>query len=268
VIVPVREYDVFFRDTVLVNRTYEFRDYGYAVDTGIAPNVVAAFVGRPIRAYDVRPLVLAGTARIPGAFEVRHEWLREGRREEFLRERSLRETSRTITPANRIPPPQALGPGERGRLGENPPRAAHGAAALGEFGREQRNSAANEGMNSAVSKASLAVTNEGSSFGRERGDQFGREQRNQPGREGPQFGREQGKQFGREERRNQPGREQAGREQGNQQFNRQPGTVGRGAAPEEQRQGRGPRGNEFGRAPGREFGNQPQGTERRGNLNE
>jgi len=59
VVVPVREYNVFFRDTLIVNRTYEFRNYGYAVNTGIAPNVVGAFVGRPIRTFDVRPVVLA-----------------------------------------------------------------------------------------------------------------------------------------------------------------------------------------------------------------
>jgi hypothetical protein len=61
----------------------------------VAPNVVAAFAGRPIRANDVRPLVLAGTARIPGAVEVRSEWLREGRRGEFFRQASVRESSRT-----------------------------------------------------------------------------------------------------------------------------------------------------------------------------
>jgi hypothetical protein len=47
-VVPVREYDVFFPQTVIVNRTYEFRNYGYAVNPGIAPTVVAAFAGRPV----------------------------------------------------------------------------------------------------------------------------------------------------------------------------------------------------------------------------
>ena len=250
VVVPVREYDVFFRDTVVVNRTVEFRDWGYGVDTGIAPNVVAAFVGRPIRAYDVRPLVLAGTARIPGAVEVRNEWLREGRRGEFFRQASVRESSRTISPMTRVPPPQPLAAGERGRLGENPPRAAHGTAALG-------SQPQNEGRG-AVPGEQPQLGREQGIQGREQGKQFGREQGNQFGREqGKQFGKEPGKQFGREQGKEQPN------------FRQPPNTVGRGATPEEQRQGRAPRGNEFGRAPGREFGNQPpQGTERRGNQNE
>jgi hypothetical protein len=132
VIVPVRETDVFFRQTVVVNRTYDFRNYGYAVDTGIEPNVVAAFVGHTIHAFDVRPVVLAGTARIPGAYEVRGQEMRafrEGRRPDFTHV-ALRETTRTIGPANHVPPPHALAAGEHGRLGENPPLAARGTAAL------------------------------------------------------------------------------------------------------------------------------------------
>jgi Family of unknown function (DUF6600) len=252
VAVPYREYDGFFRDTVIVNRTYEFRNYGYAVDTGIAPGVIAAFVGRPVRTYDVRPLVLAGTARIPGAVEVRHEWLREGRRDEFLRQASLHETSRTITPTNRIPPPQALRPGERGRLGENPPRAAHGTAALERPPQIQ-------GRGATPEEQRQGRQPQGNQFGREQGKQFGREQGNQPGRDQQlkQFGNERGKQFGMEEGKQQPNV-------------RQPqGTIGRGATPEEQRQGRGPRGNELGARGNEQPGaRQPQGPERRGNLNE
>ena len=84
VVVPVREYDVFFPQTVIVNRTYEFRKYGYAVNPGIAPTVVAAFAGRPVHTFEVRPVVLAGMveARIPGAVAVRAQELngRRGRR--------------------------------------------------------------------------------------------------------------------------------------------------------------------------------------------
>ena len=78
VVVPVREYDVFFPQTVIVNRTYEFRNYGYAVNPGIAPTVVAAFAGRPVHTFEVRPVVLAGMveARIPGAVAVRAQELR------------------------------------------------------------------------------------------------------------------------------------------------------------------------------------------------
>jgi len=250
VVVPVRDYDVFFRQTVIVNRAYDFRDYGYAVNTGIEPNVVAAFVGHPIRAFDVRPVVLAGTARIPGAYEVRGQDIRqfrEGRRPEFMRE-ALRETSRTIGPANNVPPPHAMAAGERGRLGENPPLAARGMGVLEHQPQTQGRGAAPQ---------------EQRQFGREQPNQFGREQ-------GNRFGREQGNQFGREQGREQFGRgpgNQFGREESNRPAGPPRGTEGRGPANQEQRPGRSPQGNEFGRQTGREFGRQPgAGAEGRGGI--
>jgi hypothetical protein len=114
------------------NRTVEFRDSRFGVNPGIAPSVIAAAVGHPIRSFDVRPHVLAGTARINGAFEVRGEELGRlrGNREAFRE--SVRESQREFRPAGRVPPPQALGSNERGRLGENPPRAAQrGGTAAG-----------------------------------------------------------------------------------------------------------------------------------------
>ena len=70
VILPIRQYDVFIRQTVIVNRTVVIRDR-LAVNPGIAPNLIAKFSGRPLRTFDVRPVVLAGTAQIPGALQVR-----------------------------------------------------------------------------------------------------------------------------------------------------------------------------------------------------
>jgi hypothetical protein len=243
VIVPVRDYDVFFRQTVIVNRTYDFRSYGYAVNTGIEPNVVAAFVGHPIHAFDVRPVVLAGTARIPGAYEVRGQEIREfhvGRRPEFTRE-ALREATRTIGPVDHVPPPHALAAGEHGRLGQNPPLAARGRATLEHPQTQGRGFAPEEQRQ-----------------GRQpRGNEFGREQGRQ------QFGGEQGNQFGREQGRERFGRgpeNQFGREEGAPR-----GTERRGRGNQEQRLGRYPQGNEPGRQTGREFGRQPgPGTEGRG----
>jgi hypothetical protein len=132
VILPQSEYRVFVRETVVENRTVEFRDSRFGVNPGIAPSVIAAAVGHPIRSFDVRPHVLAGTAHINGAFEVRGEELGRlrGNREAFRE--SVRESQREFRPAGRVPPPQALGSNERGRLGENPPRAAQrGGTAAG-----------------------------------------------------------------------------------------------------------------------------------------
>src|SRR5262249_53583573 len=118
----------FFRESVIVNETVVVRERNFAVNPGIAPAFVAAAIGRPVRTYDIQPRVLAGTANIRGAVEVRADDLR---RDEFRRtitsQSNIRQSSTMVQPARNVPPPQALGTNERGRLGENPPRAATGA---------------------------------------------------------------------------------------------------------------------------------------------
>ncbi len=126
VVLPPRERVVVIKETVVENRTVVIRERGYAVNPGIPATFVAAAVGRPIRAVEVRPAVLAGTVQISGARVVRPDELR--RRD--VRENRLttvRETQTVIRATDRIPPPQALNPSEQGRLGDNPPRAARAA---------------------------------------------------------------------------------------------------------------------------------------------
>jgi len=80
VILPARDYPIFLRETIVVNRTVLLRDRGrFAVNPGIPATVIAAAIGRPIRAFEVRPRVLAGTAQIPGAVEVRAQDIRSGK---------------------------------------------------------------------------------------------------------------------------------------------------------------------------------------------
>jgi hypothetical protein len=122
VILPVRDYPVLVRETIVVNQTVVFREgTRFAVNPGIPATVIAAAVGRPIRAFDVRPRVLAGTAQIPGAIEVRAQDLRSGR---FRAEPTLRETRNEIRATGSPQRLQPLAAGEHGRLGDNPPRAA------------------------------------------------------------------------------------------------------------------------------------------------
>jgi hypothetical protein len=151
VIVTEREYPVFFRETVVVNRTVVVRDRGprFAVNPGIPAAYIAAWVGRPVRAYDVRPHVLAGTAQIRGAQVVREQDLR---RQGFRGQATVRETRTEIRPSRDVSAPRALGSGEQGRLGDNPPRAARaeqggptqGRGANERQGAEDRNRNANE----------------------------------------------------------------------------------------------------------------------------
>jgi Family of unknown function (DUF6600) len=122
VILPVRDYPVFVRDTVVVNQTVFLHEGGrFAVNPGIPAALIAAEIGRPIRAFDVRPRVLAGTAQIPGAIEVRAQDIRSG---SFRTQTTVRESRNEIRPADNAQQLQPLAPGEQGRLGANPPRAA------------------------------------------------------------------------------------------------------------------------------------------------
>jgi hypothetical protein len=123
VILPERRYSTFIRDTVVENRAVEFRDQHFAVNPGIAPGVIAAAVGHPIRSFDVRPHVLAGTGRIKGAVEVRADELGRLRENREAFRDTARESQHEFRPMQQVPRPQALGANERGRLGDNPPRA-------------------------------------------------------------------------------------------------------------------------------------------------
>ena len=121
VVVPQREMTVILRETVIVNRTVVVRDR-FAVNPGIAPAIIAVAVGRPIRAYEVRPRVIAGTVDIPNAVVIRPDELRRNPRANVRIE--VRETRTEIRASQQVADPQPLGANERGRLGDTPPRAA------------------------------------------------------------------------------------------------------------------------------------------------
>ena len=120
---------VFFDRTFIVNRNVIVRDRGprFAVNPGIPATFVASRIGRPLRTFDVRPRILAGTANLRGATEIRGEDLRQQRGPSARRFAAQVQPSRTtIQPARSVPPPQRLARGEAGRLGANPPLAARG----------------------------------------------------------------------------------------------------------------------------------------------
>jgi hypothetical protein len=134
VILPPREHDGYIRETVVVNQTVVFSDRRYAVNPGLPVAFVAAAIGRPLRAYEVRPRVFAGTARIPGAIEVRAQ---DVRNRNFQAQTVVRETRTEIRPAAQAQAPQPLAAGEKGRLGDNPPRAAREGATTGQAPQQQ-----------------------------------------------------------------------------------------------------------------------------------
>jgi hypothetical protein len=116
-------------DTAVVNETVVVHERNFAVNPGIAPAFLAAEIGRPIPAFQVQPRILAGTANIQGAIQVRAQDLKRADvRNSIVQESNVRQTNNTIRPASSVPRPQPLGPNERGRLGQNPPRAASGVA--------------------------------------------------------------------------------------------------------------------------------------------
>jgi hypothetical protein len=137
VLLPFDRRAEFFRRTALVNRPVMMRgpDRHFAVNPGIAPGNIAAIRGRPLPTYQVRPRVLAGTAGLPGAVQVRAADLRRDREggnrpaaRERIATRDIIRSSGTVRPTRAASQPQPLGRGEVGRLGATPPRAARNAA--------------------------------------------------------------------------------------------------------------------------------------------
>jgi hypothetical protein len=124
---PAWRHTELLQETVIVNRTVVVRERGLiiAVNPGIEPAIIAREIGEPIRTYEVRPRILAGTAEIKEAIEVRPG---EAPGELKEKEAIVRETRTVIEPAKTEQPPKALAPDEKGRLGERPPRAAEGVA--------------------------------------------------------------------------------------------------------------------------------------------
>ena len=124
---PAWRHTELLQETVIVNRTVVVRERGpiIAVNPGIEPAIIAREIGEPIRTYEVRPRILAGTGEIKEAIEVRPG---EAPGELKEKEAIVRETWNVIEPAKTEQPPEALAPDEKGRLGERPPRAAEGVA--------------------------------------------------------------------------------------------------------------------------------------------
>ena len=124
---PAWQHTELLQETVIVNRTVVVRERGpiIAVNPGVEPAIIAREIGEPIRTYEVRPRVLAGTAEIKDAIEVR-----PGEAPAELKEQEpvVRETRNVIEPTKTEQAPEALAPDEKGRLGERPPRAAEGLA--------------------------------------------------------------------------------------------------------------------------------------------
>ena len=131
VIVPFDRRRAIIQQTVIVNRTLVPGGRRFAVNPGIAPGIIAAATRSPIRTFNVRPQVIAGTADIQGAVQVRADDLRRGGNRpgrSIAQARVVEQSNNTVQPATNVPAPQRS---ERGQLGDNPPRAAVGAQERG-----------------------------------------------------------------------------------------------------------------------------------------
>jgi hypothetical protein len=139
-IVPPYRRTVILRETRIVNRTVPVHGR-LAVNPGISPAFVARMSGAPVATYRVRPRVFASTQGVAGAVQVRREDLRGARggrpggpggpgERARLGAISVQRTTTVIQPNAAVTAPQPLGKNERGRLGNNPPRAAQGAPSI------------------------------------------------------------------------------------------------------------------------------------------
>jgi hypothetical protein len=124
VFLPPQRHSFYFRNSVTVNRTFGVQGRRFAINPGIPPAFVARAAGKPVRAFEVRPRVIAGTVKIGGAVEVNPRDLRRDGQRRGPARAAITETSAEIRPIDKIPAPQALGRNEKGRFGERPPRAA------------------------------------------------------------------------------------------------------------------------------------------------
>jgi hypothetical protein len=276
VVLPLPEREVAIRETVVINRTVVVREQRFAVNPGIPPVLIAAEIGRPLRSYDVRPVVLAGTARIPGAVELRAEELRTAQSERIRV--TARDTRNEIRPSGRLPQIQPLRPGEQGRYFDSPPRAVQrvqqGQPQQGQQGQPQPGGRdQQQGQSPSSDRQRQQQGQQGRDAGRgkqqQQGQQPGQPQDTQ-GRgtdEQPQQGR--GRDLGKEQGRAKDlGKQQGkakdlGKEQGKgatQQAGQPQGTDGRGT--DEQRQ----QGREGAKQQqkGQQRGAGQQGTEGRG----
>jgi hypothetical protein len=145
-IVPPYRRDFVLRQTNIVNRTVPVHGR-LAVNPGISPAFVARVSGAPVSTYRVRPRVFASTQGVAGAVQIRREDLRDARGRRpggppgsgapggpasrpggpaRLGAVFVERTNTLIRPNTAVAAPQPLGKDERGRLGNNPPRAAQG----------------------------------------------------------------------------------------------------------------------------------------------
>ena len=124
VLLPANQITVAFRNTVVVNQSLVV-DGGFAVNPGIEPAIIAASAGHAVKTYQVRPVVLAGTAAVPNAIQAGPQQFRQARQ---LQRQSIRVTQNQIRPAAQITKPIPLAKNERGRLGQQPPRFCAGRA--------------------------------------------------------------------------------------------------------------------------------------------
>jgi hypothetical protein len=248
VILPSRDYPIFLRETIVVNQTLLLRDRGrFAVNPGIPPTVIAAAIGRPLRAFEVRPRVLAGTAQIPGAIEVRAQDIRSG---SVRGQVTVRQTQNAIQPTGSVPQLKPLGAGEQGRLGDNPPRAARRDALAPTTGQAPAKR----------EEQQQQPTQPQQQQGQQPSTQRPLQQRQQEGKGKQEPAQTQGRGAQPEQPSPQQQRQQEGK--GKQEPAQ---TQGRGAQPEQQRQQQGTEGR--GGAPSKaapQPRSQPGGTEGRG----
>lgn len=134
VILPLEQRRAVIQRTVVVNRTLVPSGRRFAVNPGIAPAIIAAAARQPVSTFAVRPHVIAGTADVRGAIEVRADDLRRGGNRpgrSIAQQAVVQQQVTTVQPARNVPAPQAS---ERGQLGDSPPRAAAGAQERGTTG--------------------------------------------------------------------------------------------------------------------------------------
>ncbi len=124
--VPRERRTVILRETRIINRPVQIGGGRVWVNPGLAPGFIAGRTHVALHAYNVRPRVFGATTGVQGAVTIRREDLRTKGAVRRIAPITVQRSNVTIQATTSTAAPKALGKGEHGHLGSQPPRAAQG----------------------------------------------------------------------------------------------------------------------------------------------
>ncbi len=130
------------RETHVINRPVHIEGQRLWVNPGLAPGFISGRTHVTLHAYNVRPRVFGATTGVQGAVTIRRDDLRTKGAVRRIAPITVQRTNVTIQATTSTAVPKALGKGEHGHLGSQPPRAAQSGAQQQQQQQQQQQPAA------------------------------------------------------------------------------------------------------------------------------